>query len=320
MHKQRLTYLSITYALLASSFIGCGSNPTPPLVPYESIESGMIGATETPFLRDNTPVCLVPVAANSLVTSNNVAIIDYSNSLNGYIMAKYTGTCSKVKIQITGPDSITYTYDLNSDSYETFPLSTGDGSYEVTIYENISGTKYATCLYEKISVTLSDEFEPFLYPNQYVNFSADSKTVQKGSELAALANTDLDVINNIYNYMISSITYDYSKAADPPVGYVSDVDSILESGTGICLDYAAVMTAMLRSQRIPARLEVGYAQDAYHAWISAYTVETGWINGVISFDGNKWTLIDPTFGASTSEKRLKKFIGDGTNYISQKMY
>ena len=104
------------------------------------------------------------------------------------------------------------------------------------------------------------------------------------------------------------------------IGTDADVDSILTSGTGICLDYAAVMASMLRSQRIPTRLEVGYAQDAYHAWISVYTADTGWLNGIIEFDGNVWTLVDPTFGANTDDKALKKFIGDGTNYILQKMY
>ena len=76
------------------------------------------------------------------------------------------------------------------------------------------------------------------------------------------------MITRIYDYITGNITYDYDKASDPPTGYTSDVDAILDSGTGICLDYAAVMASMLRSQRIPTRLEVGYAQDAYHAWIS----------------------------------------------------
>ena len=101
------------------------------------------------------------------------------------------------------------------------------------------------------------------------------------------------------------LLYDYGKASDPPTGYTSDVDAILASGTGICLDYAAVMASMLRSQRIPTRLEVGYAQDAYHAWISVYTADTGWLNGIIEFDGNVWTLVDPTFGANTDDKTLK---------------
>jgi transglutaminase-like putative cysteine protease len=80
------------------------------------------------------------------------------------------------------------------------------------------------------------------------------------------------------------------------------------------------MAAMLRSQQIPTRLEVGYAKDAYHAWVSVYTTETGWLNGLLEFNGNTWTLVDPTFGANNSESSLKKFIGDGSNYTLQKLY
>lgn len=270
--------------------------------------------------RDATPVCLVPNADGTAVTSNDVAVIDYSHMSDGYICANYTGSCPKVKLRITGPDTIVYTYDLHGGGYETFPLSSGDGYYDVTIYENISGTNYATCLYADLEVQITNEFGPFLYPNQYVNFNANSKVVAKGQELAEGATSDLDVITSIYDYITENITYDYDKASDPPTGYTSDVDTILASGTGICLDYAAVMASMLRSQRIPTRLEVGYAQDAYHAWISVYTADTGWLNGIIEFDGNVWTLVDPTFGANTDDKTLKKFIGNGTNYVLQKMY
>ena len=80
------------------------------------------------------------------------------------------------------------------------------------------------------------------------------------------------------------------------------------------------MASMLRSQRIPTRLEIGYSGESYHAWISTYIAEIGWINGIIEFDGRSWILMDPTFAASSSEKALKKFIGDGTNYITEYVY
>ena len=287
-----------------------------PAVPSAEAESSVPAGP----LRDATPVCLVPQADGITTASNDVAVIDYSHMSDGYVCANYTGTCPKVKLRITGPDTVVYTYDLHGGGYETFPLSSGDGYYDVTIYENISGTNYATCLYADLEVQITDAFSPFLYPNQYVNFTADSKVVAKGQELAEGASSDLEVITRVYDYITQNITYDYDKASDPPTGYTADVDSILTSGTGICLDYAAVMASMLRSQRIPTRLEVGYAQDAYHAWISVYTADTGWLNGIIEFDGNVWTLVDPTFGANTDDKTLKKFIGDGSNYILQKMY
>jgi hypothetical protein len=271
-------------------------------------------------LRDNTPHCLVPTADGLHETHNENASIDYSHSDEGYVAVSYTGSCSKVKLRIKGSDEVVYTYDLSGNGYEFFPLTSGDGEYSVTVYENISGNDYSTCLFENISVTITNEFGPSLYPNQYVNFSSDSKAVAKASELAEGAENDLDVVSNIYDYIISNISYDYSKASDPPTGYVTDIDAILADGSGICLDYAALMAAMLRSQQIPTRLEVGYAKDVYHAWISVYIADVGWLNGIVQFDGNTWTLVDPTFGANTADSSLKKFIGDGSNYTLQKIY
>lgn len=332
MIKRKLYLLTTTYLLSGSILVGCGqqfsdiSPDTPPandsIVREDDASQTSENTSENSLAvyRDNTPLCLVPTADGTAETHNDVASIDFSNASQGYVMANYTGTCTKIKLRITGPDEIVYTYDLHPGDYETFPFSSGNGKYDVTIYENISGTSYATCLHEQVNVKLDDEFKPFLYPNQYVDFTADSATVAKGAELAASATDDLGVVTEVYNYMTSEITYDYDKASDPPTGYTTDVDEILLSGTGICLDYAAVMASMLRSQQIPTRLEVGYAQDAYHAWISVYIKEMGWLNGIIEFNGSTWTLVDPTFGANTDDRTLKKFIGDGSNYILQKMY
>lgn len=331
MKHYRKICLTTTYLLLATMLWGCGSDsqtiPDTPDVtasPVEIRQEGVSTSASVPGsetgTRDNTPLCLVPDADGILEMRNDVAVIDYSHADQGYICADYSGSVSKIKLILSGPDGTDYTYDLHGNGYEVFPLSAGSGSYKATIYENISGTSYSTCLYAGFDAVLANEFGPFLYPNQYVNFNADSKAVAKGAELAAGADTDLDVVISIYDYITASIKYDYNKASDPPAGYVTDVDEILSSGTGICLDYAALMSAMLRSQQIPTRLEVGYAKDAYHAWISVYTEETGWLNGLIEFTGSSWTLVDPTFGANSSEKSLKKFIGDGTNYTLKKVY
>lgn len=269
--------------------------------------------------RDNTPQCLVPTADGAEESHNDFASIDFSNAGEGYIMARYTGNCPKVKMQITGSDSVTYTYNLTGSEYAAFPLSAGDGSYEITILENVFDSNYVICLTTVIDVTLSNEFGPYLYPNQYCSFDASTYAVTLAEELAAPANTDLDVITSIYNYIIDSISYDYDKAATVPSGYIPDVDETLKTGKGICLDYAAVMAGMLRSQRIPTRLEVGYAGDLYHAWISAYIDDVGWVNGIVQFDGENWELMDPTLGSSTEENELKQFISGG-NYTTKYIY
>lgn len=283
-----------------------------------------IVATGTPVnnhsVRNNTPVCLVPVASGKVLFSNSLAEIDASNSNEGYVMVKYNGKNPKVKLQITGSDSVTYTYNLQNGGYETFPLSAGSGNYKIAVYENVTGNQYSTALSKDIPVQITNVFGANLYPNQYVDFSSNSKVVDKAMILSDHCASDIEVVTKIYNFVTSSITYDHNKAATVQSGYTSDVDSILFSGTGICLDYAAVMTSMLRSQNIPTRLEVGYAGSAYHAWISTYITDVGWINGIIRFDGQSWSLMDPTFAANTSEAALKSFIGNGSNYQTKYVY
>ncbi len=267
--------------------------------------------------RDATPQVLTPEASGTDVRQCDVAEIDVSNMSEGYIMVNYTGDNAKVKLQLCGPDSVNYTYDLHG-GYEVFPLTAGSGDYTIGVYENVSGNQYATALSEQISATIENEFGPYLYPNQYINFTAQSAVVSKAKSLAASADTDLDVVTSVYNYIIDNITYDYDKAENVASGYLPDVDAILSSGTGICFDYAAVMTAMLRSQRIPTRLEVGYMGDIYHAWISIYTKETGWVNGIIEFDGKNWELMDPTFASSS--KSPKNFTSENSKYTTKYVY
>ena len=296
-------------------FCSCGA---------ENKQSGGDSATkqsessqDTKGSRDNTPVVLTGQADGTVTYGSEGVTIDASHMSEGYIMVSYTGTNEKVKLQITGPDEVVYTYDLHGD-YETFPLTAGSGSYTVGVFENIEGTSYSTLFTQTIDVKIDDEFGPYLYANQYVNFNGDSKVVEKAEELSKPCNDDLEVIEQVYNYMISNFTYDYDKAESVQSGYLPDVDEVFEAQTGICFDYAAVMAAMLRSQRIPTRLEVGYAGDVYHAWISTYIEEQGWVNGIIQFDGKNWELMDPTF-ASTSSKP-EDFVTNTDEYITKFVY
>lgn len=271
--------------------------------------------------RDSTPKVLTPSADGVTVYQNDLASIDASNTSQGYVMVKYNGTNEKVKLQITCPDQSCYTY-LISDrgAYDTFPLTAGNGSYALQVLENVAGDTYTVSLAQSINVNIEDEFLPFLYPNQYVNFHTDSKAVSKGSDLAKDTYSDLDVVQNIYNYVIKNISYDTEKAQNVSYGYVPDIDDTLSSKKGICFDYAALMTSMLRSQNIPTKLEVGYSGDAYHAWISTYIDDKGWVDDIIQFNGDSWQIMDPTLAATNDSAAVKKYVGDGSHYVVKYTY
>lgn len=267
----------------------------------------------------SNPGVLVPSAGGKDVYGTGTAKIDASNASQGYLVCNYSGGNAKVKLQITGSNGITYTYNLRGGN-EVFPLTSGSGTYKVGIYENVAGNKYSVATQQNINVNISNQFGPYLYPSQYVDFKPGSATVARGNQLAAGCSTDLQVVENVYNYVVKNIKYDFNKAKTVQSGYISNVDGILASGAGICLDYAAVMTSMLRSQGIPTRLEVGYANTAYHAWLSTYIKDVGWVNGIIKFDGTSWSRMDPTFASTSGTKGAKSFVGDGTNYTTKFIY
>ena len=316
-------FFSSVLALIFLCLSGCSSNMLKSTNHISDTPTPGSAVSAVRGTRDNTPVCLSPSTGTTAVYRNDAAVIDASNSSQGYIIVHYTGKNSKVKLQIVGQDQVTYTYNLkteNGGADEVFPLSSGDGQYLINIYENISANQYATAFSQDITVALTDQFLPFLYPNQYVSFNASCNAVAKASELSYSANSDLDVVANVYDYIISNISYDYDEAENVQSGYIPDVDEVLSTKKGICLDYAALMTAMLRSQRRPTRMEVGYAGTAYHAWISTYIKDIGWVNGMIQFDGKDWSLMDPTFASTTSEKELKSFLNDSSNYRLKYIY
>lgn len=328
MHMQRGLALLLAGVMLSGALAGCSASDaaaqaqpegTGQVVTLDDMELDMTPLADTPALF----TVLSPVASGALVAAVTQSDIDYSNTKDGYVMARWLGGgTAKIKVQVTGPSGTTYTYDLNTaGTYETFPLSDGNGSYKVTVLRNTSGNKYAVIQSVKVDVKLADEFAPFLRPNQYVNFTKDSKTVAKAAELTAGKSDELEKVAAVYNFVVTNISYDKDLAATVQSGYLPNVDAVLAKKKGICFDYAAIMTAMLRSQNVPTKLVVGYTGNVYHAWINVYSKEKGWIDGVISFDGKQWKLMDPTFASSSKQSsEIMKYIGNGSNYQAKYLY
>ncbi len=312
---KKVIYL-LSLIVLSFSLVACGGEsgisevlPTGQASSKEAIAKGAKGS------RDSTIRVLKPEASGVEVYSNADASIDASNASEGYVMVKYTGTAAKVRMLIETPAGNTYNYLMDLDGvYDVYPLSEGSGAYKIGVYENLHDDQYAAAFTQTVNVTLKDEYSMFLYPNAYVNFDANSKAVKKGQELASSANSDLEVVTNVYHYIIKNIDYDYDKAETVQSGYIPTVDDTLATGTGICFDYASLMGSMLRSQGIPTRLEIGYAGTEYHAWISVYTKDTGWIDKIIQFDGKNWTMMDPTLGSYANKNTVKKYLNDDTYY------
>lgn len=273
------------------------------------------------FTRTEFPV---PEAPGESVISEHGITLDISRVSEGYLMIRYEGSADMAKVQITGPNGIVYTYTLPGSDFQALPLTAGSGSYHLDGLEHAYDEMYAVLLSTDFEVTVSDEFKPFLCPNQYVWFTPESRATALAKELSDRASDDLDYVRQVYHYVTENIVYDKETAALVTAKvirtYIPDVDRTLADGSGICFDYASLMAAMLRAQGIPTRLVVGYSGTALHAWISVYLKESGWIDKVIRFDGNEWSLMDPTLAAGNDAQSVKKYIGDGSNYTVKFYY
>ena len=194
--------------------------------------SGSSDANGSGQKRADAYASLVPTASGETCYGDDSVSIDASNISDGYVMIRYTGRSEKAKAQITIPDGTVYTYTIKGSDYNTFPLTGGNGDYTLKVYEWVVDNSYALAFSKDLSVSLSDEFKPFLYPNQYVWFTGDSQVVALGRELSDQSADDLDYVQNSYYYVIRNISYDNDKAENTPTDYVPDIDTILEDRVG----------------------------------------------------------------------------------------
>lgn len=273
--NQKLICFALSAALLIP-LTGC--RPTPPPAPT---------AVETP-----------PV--ERMAEEKGEAAVDWSHAGEGYILARRGESEKRWKLRVVKDTE--YTYDLTGERWVAVPLSEGDGKYAATVFEQTEGTAYLPILVAEFDVKLADPFSPFLRPNQQVDYTTAPLTLAKAGELTEGAEEAMEKVGKIYSFVSATLSYDDEQAGSVQNGYIPALDQVLQREKGICLDFAALMTAMVRSRGIPCRLAVGDAGTAYHAWVEVWDAGT-----------ETWTRYDPTFAASGKD-------ASGVEYVPKFYY
>ena len=299
-HSARPLILLILIPVLL--FTGCGSSGSDPDEPpvYSPLQ------------------VLVPEAPGKKTLGTSPLVLDISDTDQGYLTAVSDSTDQMMNVQLTAEDGVVYSYFISPGESAVIPFSSGSSTYQVSCYQQISDSQYAALYADTLEIKLANEFLPFLYPNQYVNFTPDSEASKLALSMVSEDTSDIDALQTIYNYVVSHVTYDYDLADTVASGYLPDVDETLQTGKGICFDYAALTTAMLRSCDIPCKLQIGYAGDIKHAWINVYIRSRGWVDKAVEFSGDSWSRMDPTFDSHSEDKdTIQEYIGDNNNYTVQ---
>ena len=288
--QKGLTWL-LFFGFMCLSACSGGSLASPGALGTERA-AAQVGGEEQP----EQPL-LLPEASGTVVYEGEGVTIDASHTDQGYVMIRCESGEKRLKARIA-TEAQTYYYDLpGGDDYSVFPLQMGDGAYTVRVMEQVEDDLYAVRYGAQISVRLAAETLPFLYPNQYVWYDADTLAVSRARELTIGVTSDREVARALYRFVVKHMTYDTEKAATVPNEYLPDAEESLETGKGICFDYAELLAVMLRSEGIPAQVVIGTVmpENLYHAWNSVY------IDGA-------WVWMDPTF--DRTRLREKDYITD----------
>jgi hypothetical protein len=221
--------------------------------------------------------------------------IDDTASKSGVVKISYkSGNNNKLKVFVVKGSS-KYSYDLKNDgTVEAYPLQLGDGEYEISVLENISGNKYRYVKTQKITVKLLNPDIVYQNSVQNINWDSNSKAIKKDLELIGKEKSFDKKLSIIYNFVIKQFTYDYEKLKTLKSGYLPDIDKTLAEKKGICYDYSSLFAAMKRSEGVPVKLVKGYTVNAegYHAWNEIK------ING-------KWVIVDTTYDSSVWKSKVK---------------
>ena len=241
-------------------------------------------------------VCVLLAAFTllSLVTVAGAAgtqVIDASHTSAGYVTVSYTST-ARLKVGIQYGSGKTAYRDCPSGT-TAFALDKGNGTYTVSVCQNVSGTSYKVVAKQSMNVTIDSANAPYLVSTSEVSFTAGDAVTTKAAELCQNARTDEQKVVAIYNFIASRYTYDNALANKITSGqiktYIPSPANTLSSTKGICYDLSSLFAAMCRSQNIPCALTKGYAGSSYHAWNKVNV-------------GGKWYQVDLTYAVAHKTK------------------
>jgi transglutaminase-like putative cysteine protease len=179
-----------------------------------------------------------------------------------------------------------------------------DVAYDVVRREHVGLPRHGvnTRLVNKVSTKQASEY---LGPDKLVPVTgrlADLATRQVEGKTGTLGRA-----RALYDYVFSTMRYDKSGSGWGR----GDAEWACDSKRGNCTDFHSLFISMARSQRIPARFEIGFSLPAnktsgeipgYHCWAEFYDLKYGWVPVDISEAWKDPSRKDYFFGAHDADR------------------
>jgi len=234
-----------------------------------------------------------PLTSQEYINSNGVFLQMVPTVLEGKITLTGETARSLIKI-IVIKDETQRWYDVKLEDgkfNEEIWFIDGIGEYQVSVLVHKEGRRYT--FGPTVHVQNTVDVNRFLVPTLHVE-SNNEKIITLAKEITKDSRTDIEKAKSIYDWVTANIVYDYKK-------YIRQINNnydnvygalnTLETKTGVCYDYAALVAALGRASGLQVKMIKGNFKSTYrnelHAWNEIYISEE-----------DKWITVDSTFGAS----------------------
>jgi transglutaminase/protease-like cytokinesis protein 3 len=227
----------------------------------------------------------------------------------GLVKVQFSGDTSKkvkVLVDLNGTQHI---YIIRNNDPNFVPLQMGNGTYKISVLQNVAGNKYKPLVSQSVEVKDVDVNTMYTSPSLLIDYSMTMEAVKAYLNMTKGAERN-DAIQKIYEDLVKGYSYDFDKVNQLPADYVPVIDQVYKDKKGICYDYSALLASALRSQGVPTKLVMGYAPDVkeYHAW------------NEILIDG-KWVVVDTTYDSQMEKGGAAyTFAKDGAKRKVVKVY
>ncbi len=243
----------------------------------------------------------IPLPRDSVETNQKVYFEDFSvppskvrQDKDGNLYASFSIEDPTIR-EITVTGYITENLDLSQnkqlDDYLDTPL-----------------TKYQEFLVRQTSL------DRYLQPDTYWEVR-DAHIRAIADRLSADTKTLGDLIDKDYGYVTDTLEYDTEKVTDGNVRF--GARKALEQGSGVCMEYADLMIALLRAQSVPARAVIGYGNDPSNVEnsllenvLQKQTISHQWVQIWVPSYG--WMSLDPTWGDHSN----RRYVGADLDHIT----
>lgn len=142
----------------------------------------------------------------------------------------------------------------------------------------------------------AEQLKEFTKSDKYID--SENQQIQKKAK-------ELKDIQEIYNYVTTTLKYDYSRLQSDSLGRRGSLTAFNQPEKSICTDFSDLFVALARAKGIPARGLVGFAYTdnsnlrptkieglvdttVLHAWPEYYDTTKA-----------RWVQVDPTWGSTT---------------------